>query len=662
MFVLFTPPTLRGGNETARYNPLFEKGLHCLVLRLDSASKRDYEEAILGIAPQYRTRVIICDHFELVLEAGLGGAHLNKAKRILYPEVSKLTWRITTSTHSFEELQSLPFRPTFAFLSPVYDSICKIGYKGGIALDRCPEELAKVNFPVVALGGITPELIKEVLTYRFAGAAAMGYFYERHDALLEAFLRFSPPSVLSIAGHDPTSGAGIVADALNIEYLGGYPLTIPAVSTIQHEMQFICSYPVELQRIRRTLRHLYEWHRCQVAKIGLMGGLREVAEVAQCLRDEHVREIVWDPVVKPTKGVIKLHDAPDAPLLQKIAKSITVLTPNEAEAVFLFGDARPETLLEASASLNVSILLTGRKSIFLPKAIEDTLYQPDGTITHFRVPRVSLDKHGTGCALSSAIAVRLAQGYDLRQACQEAQWYVAELINSDSGLLARRSGIFGERKARSLRSFRLQYITDNQEDDEIIRKVEKALHAGIRWIQLRMKSATHEECVAVAKRIMLRMEPYDEATLIINDNVEAVLESNAHGVHLGLKDLSPVEARRMLGPNRIIGGTCNTVEDLRQRALEGVDYVGVGPFGMTHTKTQLSSLLGVEGLMQLMSCAASIPHSFPLVAIGGIEAGDLPLLQSTGISGVALSGAINRAEDPYEAAKALYEQAKLLWP
>lgn len=660
MFVVFTPPDL-APEKAGIYNRLFRHGLACLMLRLPKASRQTYEKCILAIEPLYRERIILCDHFDLLKSVSLGGAHLNKANRSLYAEVTKYTERITTSCHSFEELQSLPFRPTFAFLSPIFDSICKVGYKSQFQLEECREQLARIDFPVVALGGISPESIKKISSYGFAGAAAMGYFYGKEAHLLEAFLAFPKTPVLSIAGHDPSSGAGLVADALNIEHLHCYPHTIVSTLTIQNESEFIHARENAPEDISLAIEHFDPQHSVRVAKIGLTHSWQEVQAIGQQLRKQGIKTIVHDPIVKPSKGNQHFLYKPTASLLHAICRDITLITPNQKEAEYLFGSSREEELSVAAKTSNMAILLKGVQDSKSKAIVQNILFEPSGRITHYPTATLKSEKHGTGCALSAAIACYLAQGYELRQACRLAQWYVDTLLRSSQGFLSLRNDLSYIRKNRALESNHLQYITDSEDPQELLLKVEKVLLAGIRWIQLRMKKAPHETLVAVAKQIKGLVDQYDDATFIINDDVAAVLESDADGVHLGLDDMRIAEARKILGYHRIIGGTCNTPEDLYQRALEGADYIGVGPYKPTSTKQNLSPLLAKEGITQLLEKAKELSLSFPIIAIGGIEEGDLEDISQIGASGVAISGAINRKENTFTAANDIATKVNALW-
>ena len=141
------------------------------------------------------------------------------------------------------------------------------------------------------------------------------------------------------------------------------------------------------------------------------------------------------------------------------------------------------------------------------------------------------------------------------------------------------------------------------------------------------------------------------ATSIIDDRVELVRELGADGVHLGLKDMPIADARSILGDRFIIGGTANTFDDVKSHWEAGADYIGCGPFRFTTTKKNLSPILGLEGYRNIMSQMKEHGIEIPLVAIGGIEASDIPAIMETGVSGIALSGTVLRDENPAEKMK-----------
>ena len=128
-------------------------------------------------------------------------------------------------------------------------------------------------------------------------------------------------------------------------------------------------------------------------------------------------------------------------------------------------------------------------------------------------------------------------------------------------------------------------------------------------------------------------------------DIEIAQKADADGVHLGLTDDSVAEARKALGPSKIIGGTANTLEDVLQRIAEKCDYVGLGPLRFTPTKEKLSPLLGFEGYQRIAKELESAGLSIPIYAIGGIVQNDVELLKKTGIYGIAVSGMISESAD-----------------
>lgn len=193
----------------------------------------------------------------------------------------------------------------------------------------------------------------------------------------------------------------------------------------------------------------------------------------------------------------------------------------------------------------------------------------------------------------------------------------------------------------------LQFITHHNERFSYLDSARMALEGGCRWIQLRMKQAGEEEFIETAEQVRRLCDHY-QATFIIDDHVEWVHRVKADGVHLGLKDMPVDEARRILGPDVIIGGTANTIEDVVMHARRGANYIGCGPFRFTTTKEKLSPILGLEGYRNITAEMKKRGIRLPIVAIGGITRADIPEIMQTGVTGIALSGTILNAEDPVE--------------
>ncbi|MDN0078755.1 thiamine phosphate synthase [Bacteroides gallinaceum] len=191
----------------------------------------------------------------------------------------------------------------------------------------------------------------------------------------------------------------------------------------------------------------------------------------------------------------------------------------------------------------------------------------------------------------------------------------------------------------------LQFITHYTDRYTYFDSARMALEGGCRWIQLRMKEATEEEVEKEAIRVQDLCRQYG-ATFIIDDHVALAKKLHADGVHLGKKDMPIAEARKLLGKDFIIGGTANTFEDVQMHYAAGADYIGCGPFRFTTTKKNLSPVLGLEGYRNIVSRMKEAGINLPIVAIGGIAFEDIPAIMQTGVSGIALSGSILRADDP----------------
>ncbi len=175
--------------------------------------------------------------------------------------------------------------------------------------------------------------------------------------------------------------------------------------------------------------------------------------------------------------------------------------------------------------------------------------------------------------------------------------------------------------------------------------IQLALEGGCKQIQLRMKDTPREEIIKTAKTALELCKTYN-AELFINDDVSVCKEIKATGVHLGKKDLPPSQAREILSKGSIIGGTANTWEDVLYLQEEGVDYIGLGPYQYTTTKKDLAPMLGLDGYKRILSLAHNNEIEIPILAIGGITAEDIPKLLELGISGIALSSSILKAENP----------------
>ena len=202
---------------------------------------------------------------------------------------------------------------------------------------------------------------------------------------------------------------------------------------------------------------------------------------------------------------------------------------------------------------------------------------------------------------------------------------------------------------------KLQFITHYTEKYSYIDSARIALEGSCRWIQLRMKDADASTLEETALIVQKMCKDYG-ATFIIDDHVLLTKKIKADGVHLGKNDMPIAEARRLLGDSFIIGGTVNSLDDVRATLQSATpDYFGCGPFRFTSTKKNLAPILGHEGYRNIIREMKEGGIRIPLVAIGGIRKEDIPELMADGVHGIALSSSILRAENPVEEIKGIIE-------
>jgi len=191
---------------------------------------------------------------------------------------------------------------------------------------------------------------------------------------------------------------------------------------------------------------------------------------------------------------------------------------------------------------------------------------------------------------------------------------------------------------------KIQYISPQYQNESYFEELQKVIEAGADWIQVRVKDLDYNQWLEVAKKAVAICKQ-NGVKCIINDNPNIAIESNADGVHLGKNDMSPLEARKLLGKNKIIGGTANTFDDIQNLVNQGVDYIGFGPYRFTTTKKNLSPIVGHDGYKSILESCKNNGISTPIIAIGGITGDDVRSILETGIYGFAFSGYIANAVD-----------------
>jgi len=195
----------------------------------------------------------------------------------------------------------------------------------------------------------------------------------------------------------------------------------------------------------------------------------------------------------------------------------------------------------------------------------------------------------------------------------------------------------------------LHLVTDRSlsRGRSLVEVVAEAVAGGVTCVQLREKSCSTREFLQEALALKELLQPLG-IPLIINDRVDIALAVRADGVHLGQTDMPINHARRLLGPDCLIGISAESVADAIEAEQQGADYIGISPVFSTPTKTDTAPALGLEGIRQIRALVR-----IPLVGIGGINLTNSRQVIAAGADGVAVVSAIMAAESSRLAAQAI---------
>lgn len=171
-------------------------------------------------------------------------------------------------------------------------------------------------------------------------------------------------------------------------------------------------------------------------------------------------------------------------------------------------------------------------------------------------------------------------------------------------------------------------------------------------VQLRDKHAETGAFVAEARTLRQVLAPLG-VPLLVNDRVDVALAAQADGVHIGQDDMTPQDARRLLGDGALIGLSIQSVEQAQAAPLELIDYVGVGGVYATTSKDNTAPPIGPPGLARIAEVIRARRPNFPICGIAGITAGNAANVIAAGADGVAVISALSLAPDPAKAAREL---------
>jgi hydroxymethylpyrimidine kinase/phosphomethylpyrimidine kinase/thiamine-phosphate diphosphorylase len=485
-------------------------------------------------------------------------------------------------------------------------------------------------------------------------------------------------TVLTIAGSDPSGGAGIQADLRTFAALGVFGAAAVTAITAQDSQGVWGVWPAPAEQLAAQLVAVGADYALDAVKIGVLGSAAGVEVVASFLERYRPPHVVLDPVLASSGGTPLLDDAGRDRLIQQLFPRVDLVTPNLPEAsllsrITISDDAGLEAagrwFLEQGAR---AVLIKGGHRAGGPRDLLLRSGEPPLWIAGERArPIISSDAqakaadegsgvHGAGCALSAAIAARLASGRDLAGAIVDAKRFVEAAIAgavspgrgraciepmAGAGLFA--MGALHEQRMSRLRG--LYVVTDSamRPDRDVNAVLDAAIAGGACAVQLREKGLGTPALVRLARELAERARTAG-VLFLVNDRVDVALAAGADGTHVGPDDLSPADARRLLGPDRLLGVSVGTVEEARA-AAPYASYLGVGAIFGSRTKADAGAAVTPARISEIRAVVPGIP----IIAIGGIDAGNIGRVAAAGADAAAVVSAVVAAPDMVEAVREL---------
>lgn len=504
------------------------------------------------------------------------------------------------------------------------------------------------------------------------------------------------PRVLSIAGSDSGGGAGIQADLKTFEALGAFGMTAVTALTAQNTRGVQAVEATSPDMIRHQIESCLTDIGTDVVKTGMLSNVASVNVVTEALLQHRAawKHLVIDPVMISTSGHNLAANEAIKAVLDALFPLATLVTPNVPEArAILAVAARAGSIPETDAApllarewSTAEDLLAAAKLIALlgPRAVLvkgghlsgdqalDVLYEVESAaFREFSAPRLeTTSTHGTGCTLASAVSAFLARGLSLPDAVEGAKRYVWQALHRSAHLLigtgtqrpfnrahASHDLGLGDAQLAYMRAvkgrtdyLRVYAVTDPYCNEaagrSMVEAVRQTLEGGATIVQLREKKIDGGDFVKVARDVLALCRAYG-VPMVINDRVDVCMAVGADGVHVGQDDIPCALVRKILGPDRILGVSCKTPEQVRKAYEDGADYVGCGGVYATTTKVD-NETIHVEGLKRICDT-----KPLPVVAIGGVKAHNAAPCLQAGADGIAVVSGIFAAADAEAATREL---------
>ena len=238
--------------------------------------------------------------------------------------------------------------------------------------------------------------------------------------------------IMSLAGFDPSGGAGVLADIKTFEAHKIYGLGITTALTFQNDEEFTGVNWISFDDIERQVKLQTKKFKIEGVKIGLVENLDVLQKVVAMLRESLPKvPIIWDPILKASAG-FEFHSAIDADKLRQILSQVSLITPNWNEIKLLSNHSDSQLGAFEIAQLCMVYLKGGHNDLDKGK---DFLFDKESRNSFKPKKTIQTEKHGSGCVLSSALLSNIVKGYPIIKACLRAKDYTAHFLNSNKTLL-----------------------------------------------------------------------------------------------------------------------------------------------------------------------------------------------------------------------------------
>ena len=513
---------------------------------------------------------------------------------------------------------------------------------------------------------------------------------EATQLLQQEFQHNISPLVWSVAGSDNTAGAGIQADNKVFERFGVRAGNIVTAITAQNHTGLLASHIASHTVFDEQWRALAQQEQPAVIKLGMLASEDIVHALIAKLSISDAK-VICDPVMKASSGGSLLQGNGKA-LYHQLLHYVHVLTPNQHEFCELFSvqahslDELMEAALDVSRLFSIDLIITGGESLFavsgqhelIDKAVDVCVIEGESFFLESPLQDTTA-LHGTGCSFSSAVAASVALGYSVKEAAVLAKAYLNQGLMASAAeqeLIALAQDVLTGQSANTYPAFQhtqfpaqmqalpnvIAAYSNEQKlfsamskerfpviDDALglypvvdsVEWVQKCLKAGVKTIQLRVKDVEPtvlDNMVAQAAKLG---HEYN-ARLFINDYWQLAIKHKAYGVHLGQEDLEVADMNAIQAAGLHLGlSTHSWFEIARAHSLKP-SYIAIGPIYETTTKVMPWQPQGLDNLYEWNHLLSG---TYPIVAIGGINADNAEDVLSTGVGSIAMVRAITEADD-----------------